>query len=331
MDTSAAAVVEREARWRAPAAAASLLGVALIFASGLFSQVSGDGNAELLRSVHEHGGSVTLTGIAQGLGFALLAVPVLYLFRAAAARAPQVRRQLVGLVVAAPLFLALSAGLSSQARQEAADAFVSGKAEPTLTRAEAKRECAAERRDDGARSFAEDYEPQAGESALAACEGRKLADDAAGNAIGEASLASLVVGLGIAGGIGFAVAMFYTCLWAMRGGLLSRFWGSLGMALGIATIIGLIFFTFIWFGYFGLMLLGVLPGGRPPAWDEGRAVPWPTPGEKAANELHQENLPEDIEVDAQRVGDDAGPLSGGAGGGESAGPPRKRKRRGGGE
>lgn len=318
MNTPSATVVERETRGRPLAAAASLLGVALIFASGLTSRATGDGKAELLRSVHEHAGSVTVTGLLQAVGFALLAVPVFYLFRAAAARAPQVRNQLIGLAIAAPLFLALSAGLSAQARQEAADAFLAGKAEPSLSRAEAQRECADERRDDGAREFAEEYEPAAGESARAACETRKLEDDAAGKAIGEASLSSLVVGLGIAGGIGFAVAMFYTCLWAMRTGLLTRFWGSLGMALGIATMIGLIFFTFIWFAYFGLLLLGVLPGGRPPAWDEGRAIPWPTPGEKAAAELHQENLPPDAQVDAQPAEGDAG-ATGDA--------PRKRKRR----
>jgi hypothetical protein len=71
----------------------------------------------------------------------------------------------------------------------------------------------------------------------------------------------------------------------MRTGLLSRFWGSLGMALGIATLFGLIIFTLIWFIYFGLLVLGKVPGGRPPAWEEGEAVPWPTPGEQAAAEL----------------------------------------------
>jgi len=281
---SAVAVVEREERRRRPVAAASLLGVALIFASGLVNRARGDGTAELLRSVHEHAGSVTAAGIMQALGFALLALPILFLFRAAAARAPQVRTQLVGLVVAAPLFLALSAGLSAGARQEAADAFVAGDAKPEVSRAEARRDCAEERRDDGASKFAEEHEPRSGESALDACVTGKLEDDAADVAIGEASLASLVVGLGLAGGIGFAVAMFYTGLWAMRSGLLTRFWGSLGMALGIATMIGLIFFTFIWFAYFGLLLLGALPGGRPRAWEEGRAIPWPTPGEKPAGE-----------------------------------------------
>jgi hypothetical protein len=32
-------------------------------------------------------------------------------------------------------------------------------------------------------------------------------------------------------------------------------------------------------------VLDRLPGGRPPAWDAGEAIPWPSPGEKAAAEL----------------------------------------------
>ena len=71
----------------------------------------------------------------------------------------------------------------------------------------------------------------------------------------------------------------------MRTGLLTRFWGSLGMALGVAALLLLVQFTMIWFIYFGLLLLGRLPGGRPPAWAAGEAIPWPTPGEKAAASL----------------------------------------------
>ena len=71
----------------------------------------------------------------------------------------------------------------------------------------------------------------------------------------------------------------------MRTGLLTRFWGSLGMALGVAALLLLVQFTMIWFIYFGLLLLGSLPGGRPPAWAAGEAIPWPTPGEKAAASL----------------------------------------------
>jgi hypothetical protein len=33
------------------------------------------------------------------------------------------------------------------------------------------------------------------------------------------------------------------------------------------------------------MLTGRVPGGRPPAWESGEAMPWPKPGEEAATAL----------------------------------------------
>ena len=43
---------------------------------------------------------------------------------------------------------------------------------------------------------------------------------------------------GLAGGLALLVALFYTCLQAMRTGLLTRFWGSLGMARRRRSLIG---------------------------------------------------------------------------------------------
>jgi hypothetical protein len=287
-------ILEWERRWSLPVGLTALLAVALMIASGLVSSVSGTGDAELLRSAHEHAGSVTLAGLLQALGFALLAVPLVYLFRVVRARSDRVRNQLIGLVVIAPLFLGLSAALATEARHEAADQFVAGEAKSTLSPKEARKECVSQRQDEGGKDFADEFDPAPGESALAACEERKLEDDEASNAIGEASLASFVSGLGIAGALGFVVALFYSCLWAMRTGILTRFWGSLGMAVGIAALLGLIVFTLGWFLYFAFLVLGKVPGGRPPAWAAGEAIPWPTPGEKAAAELEPSD-PDSVE------------------------------------
>jgi hypothetical protein len=310
-----------EARWAVPVAATTFLAVVLMVASGLVRSVSGEGDAEILRSVHEHGGSVIFSGLLQAAGFALLAVPLVYLFRVVRARSDRVLPQLIGLVIIAPLFLGISAGLAGGARNEAADQFVAGEAESTLSAKEAKEKCVADRQDEGGKAFAEEFEPAQGETALAACEDREIEDDEASNAIGEASLASFVSGLGIAGGLGFVVALFYSCLWAMRTGILTRFWGSLGMALGIAALLGLILFTLIWFIYFGLLVIGRVPGGRPPAWAAGEAIPWPTPGEKAAAELEASDPPEEPEPPALSNGNGDSPGDGG--GGER----RKRKQR----
>jgi flagellar biogenesis protein FliO len=281
-----AEILEWESRWAMPVAAATLVAVAFLVASVFAGgSVSGDGEAEILRSTHEHSSAVTVTSLLQALGFALFALPLYYLFRAAQGRSDRVRRQFVGLIVVAPLFLAISSGLSAAARNDAASAFVAGDAKPTLTRSEAKKDCAEERDDLGEEDFAAEFDPKAGQSPLAACEDRQLEDDAATEARSEASTAAAVSGFGIAGALGLAVALFYVGLWSMRTGLLGRFWASLGMALGVAIVFGLFPLALVWFLYLALLIGGWVPGGRPPAWEAGEAIPWPTPGEKAAEEL----------------------------------------------
>lgn len=288
MGRSREEILEWEARWRVPAAVASIGAVLLFFASQfVISGIRGDGSAEFLREADAHASTLTISGALQVVALLGLGVALVYLFRATAARSEKMLPQLVGLFVAAPLFLAVSAGLTPVVTGEAADQFVAGEAKPSMSTAEASKECGEEREDEGAADFASEHD--GGSGPLADCTATKLADDAAENAISDAGLRGIFTGLQLAGLLGLAFCMLYGCLNAMRAGLLTRFWGSLGMALGVAGLLGLIPFTFAWFLYFGLLVAGWIPGGRPPAWAEGKAVPWPTPGEKAAEELQPEN------------------------------------------
>jgi len=289
MQDEKGSVRARERRWAIPVGIASILAVILLVAARPLN-VSGDGSADFLREAHDQGGAVVLSGAMQVVAFLLLGLPLVYLFRAVQARSDRVRPQLIGLILVAPLFLALSSGLSIGVTTEAADQFASGDAKPELTPKEAKEECIEERRDKGNDFLVEEYDPAKGEASLNACESRKSEDDAASNAITEASLAPIATGLGIAGALGFAITLLYSGLWAMRTGVLSRFWGSLGMVAGVAFVLGPIFLlvTLVFFVYFGLLALGIIPGGKPPAWEAGEAVPWPTAGEKAAAELEPE-------------------------------------------
>jgi hypothetical protein len=278
----------RESRWAVPVGIASILAVVLLIASRPLS-VSGDGQAEFLREADAHAGQILLSDLMQALAYLLLALPLVYLFRAAAARSDRVRPQLIGLLVAAPLFLALSSGLSIGVTNEGADSFLAGKADPSLTPAEAREECSEEREDEGGDFLVDEYSPAKGESPLRACEDRKLEDDEAKQAIGESSLVPIATGLGLAGIFGLLVGLLYVGLWSMRTGLLSRFWGALGMVAGISFLLGpLIFVAMVFFVYFGLLALGIIPGGRPPAWEAGEAIPWETPGERAAVEMEPE-------------------------------------------
>jgi small-conductance mechanosensitive channel len=259
-------VRERETRWARPAALAALAGALLIFLPTFVSSVSGSGEAEALRSVDAHAANVTLTSLMPALAFLLFAVPLVYLFLAARARSERVQPAVIVILLVAPLLVAAGTVLYGQARQEGAESFVAGEAKPSISAQDVKDECE-------------------GEKPFAACEKEKREDDAASNAIGDASLTPIATVVSLIGTLLFAIALFYTCLWAMRTGLLSRFWGSLGMALGIAILIGFVIFAIVWFAYLGLLYLGLLPGGKPAAWEAGEAVPWETPGERAAAEL----------------------------------------------
>jgi hypothetical protein len=286
-------IIERERRRATPVAVLSILAVVL-FAISLFllaNKYGRGGNAELLRKVDQDSGTLILAYVIRAIGSALLAIPLVYLFRAAHARSETMRGQLIGLTIAGPLFLAVLAVATGLSLHAAAPDFV------------------------------------AVEKARHALGTGDHANSVAQNVINDQSLSGLTVGFGIAGTIGFAIAMAYTCFHAMRVGLLTRFWGSLGAALGVASIL-VLQYTLLWIVYLGLLIGGWTPRGRPPAWAAGKAVPWPTPGEKAAASLKSDS-------DPSAGGDQDG---GGSGGGDDEagtavepvqqpGERRKRKRR----
>lgn len=253
-----------EERWSRPAALAGLASVIFVIAAIIVASQavgSGSGDAGLLRDVDQHRSAQMISSILQAIGVGLLAAPLYYLFRAANSRSERMRGQLVGVVVAAPLFLAALAILSGISTLHAASDFVFNEVPRLL-----------------AKGVALDSD---------------RANEIANDTITEAPLRPLAAGFGLGGQLGFAVAMVYTCLYAMRVGLLPRFWGSLGMALGAVSFI---FFQFalLWFVYLAFLLIGRVPGGKPPAWESGEAIPWPTPGEKAASQISPpaEDLPQ---------------------------------------
>lgn len=283
-------ILEWEARWSVPAGAVTFLAIVLLIVGAVVSAaVSGDDKAEILRSAHEHSSSLVAGSLLQAVGFILLAAPLIVLFKAAAARSERVRPQLIGLVAVAPLFFGVATGLNGFATTEAADRFVAGEAKPGISPKEATADCEDELAEKGGEKFNDEHGGGNPAATVPRCAEEKAADEEADNAIGEASLTGPATGFGLAGKLGLAIALLYIGLWAMRVGLLTRFWGSLGMALGVAALLGLVIFLVVWFAYVALLLVGVMPGGKPPAWAAGEAIPWPTPGEKAAAELEPES------------------------------------------
>ena len=126
--------------------------------------------------------------------------------------------------------------------------------------------------------------------------------------------------------LGLIVAMIYTPLQAVRAGLLTRFFGTLGMALGVSIILlgppGTLLLA-LWIGWLGLLFVGRTPGGRPPAWEAGEAIPWLRPGEEQGSAT--ERNCETIDGEATEVPHGGEPA--GTPAGQSGAPRRKRKRR----
>ena len=81
--------------------------------------------------------------------------------------------------------------------------------------------------------------------------------------------------LGISAVLALAFWLVKGSLDAMRAGLLTRFMGVLGVALGPAFVLG--FGSLIlplWLIALAALFLGFWPRGLPPAWETGEAVPW---------------------------------------------------------
>jgi hypothetical protein len=132
-------------------------------------------------------------------------------------------------------------------------------------------------------------------------------DDAARNILHDQGAYDVYGGLDFAGRLGLVVGIVYTSLHAMRSGLMTRFWGTLGMALGAGILFigpsALLVFALV----ASLLVANLWPGGRPPAWDAGVAMPWPKPGEAIAGtagpvaDPEEPARPEDFEGSAEEV------------------------------
>lgn len=83
--------------------------------------------------------------------------------------------------------------------------------------------------------------------------------------------------IGLLGKAVFAFALVMVSLNAMRVGLLTRFLGILGILAGVTSLlINLPIVTAFWLLALGALFFGRMPSGTPPAWETGRAEPWPT-------------------------------------------------------
>jgi hypothetical protein len=230
-------------RWLRPAGILAIVG-ALLFAAALVLQQPGVGedDAERLTNFNDHATQLILSqGILQCIAMLMFTVPLYVLFKCAQARAEQVKAALVGFAFIGPVLFGLSGVILTFGLNDVSDQFV------------------------------EQLPAGAGEDAR-----EDLADDLIDDS-GTVQTGALLRFPAI---LGLVIGLVYIPLWAMRTGLLTRFWATLGMALGASLILipfGIIGVV-MWLATLGLMLAGWWPGPRPPAWEAGVAIPWPSPG-----------------------------------------------------
>jgi hypothetical protein len=349
-------IIERERRWAVPAAiaafAASLLFLAPIVIQQTADLYSGASSARQLTSLDDHGSTVLFASVVRALAFLALTGPLLYLFRAAQARNPRVQPRLVPFVFIGPVLFAAAGVVVAIGINNAASDFVSSPPEPERSyqqfQAQLKDQAAdidhvtiysandaLEVKQSNGDFYAVRKFPSADEDAIV-----KQLDDAsidhdtqsdaetgppdaqATDVTNTSTTVQAGYGLELAARLGLIVGMVYVSLQALRTGLLTRFAGSLGIALGAAAILipPVVFFAAIlwafFLGYVGFLFLGRLPSGRPPAWETGEAIPWQRPGEEPAR-----GGGDAIEGDAREVEAD------GSGSKRSAAPRQKRKRK----
>jgi hypothetical protein len=252
-------ILDREQNLGRKAGLLGLLAVVLLFASQLIplGDVVNEDTAESLAAVPDNRSNLLIASLLTAFAQILMAAPLWAMFEAASARSTSMRRALIGLTIAGPIFAAAATVTGFFALDAAADAFL---------------------------------DPAAGYD-LASQEDADAALD-------DQGVRQLALGLGSAAGISLVIAIVYTSLNAMRVGLLSRFWGTLSMALGVALLLpGFSLLSLpIVIGAFSLLLSGLWPGSRPLAWETGQAEdPTLRPGGDDPEDGEEQARPEDFE------------------------------------
>jgi hypothetical protein len=298
--------------WLRPAGIMAIAGALLFAVSLVLQQVGvGDNDAERLQLFHDHQGQLMLAQAINSVGFLLFAPALYVLFWSARARSERVRQAMVVFTVIGPILFAVSNLVLAFGLKDVSKQYID---QAPAREAQARQQAQAQA--PGAKPAPKGEAGGSTTTTTAKTPDQAASDakdDFANDLIDDSSTVKTGAGLRFPAILGLLIGLIYIPLWAMRTGLLPRFWATLGMALGASLILlpfGILGVV-IWFAALGLMLGGWWPGPRPPAWEAGEAIPWlrpeeefgprggPPPGEGggpiegSGREIEEPPLPED--------------------------------------
>ena len=283
-------ILEREERWARPVAVSALAVAVLFIAAAILSAGAisdSDNSSAFLEDFESSGGTQLVVSILQAIGLALLAIPLLFLFQAAAARSDRMRTAFIGITVAGPLFLAAAFIARWFAFDGAAEEFVMGAGDP------------ADSPDDRADELIED------QAAFGITQGLQFAGS-----------------LGIVFGVGYT--SLYAMRTGLLTRFLGTLGIVLGVSvLFLGTALGVVIFVVI----VGFIVGGFWSRARPPAWEAGEAIPWPRRGAPPPEppSVEEPGLPEGFGEQPADESEGAQP-SGESSAGEQRPRKRKRRR-----
>lgn len=241
-----------EARAGRPAAAAAILSALTGFGGWiLYQSVIADrreGTDGFLEALDRQATAFIASGALQALSLLLLVPPLLYLYRAIKHRRPDLTQAAAVLAVLGAVAFAISTVLQQIKLVDIAGDFFPFDIP----------ENASELRGD---EYAEAVDP-----------------DKAAEKFAREELSPALQGIGLGGTFSLAFSVVMLSINAIRVGLLSRFMGILGVAMGAMFVIPFgiqPILQLFWLCALGALILGRWPGGRGPAWQTGEAIPWP--------------------------------------------------------
>jgi hypothetical protein len=349
-------LLDYQGRWLRKAGFAGIAGALIVAAAIVLQRAgldlpNGDSDADQLVFEHAHSSRLIYSSVIQGIGFSLFAIPLAFLFRSAAGRAARIRRAFLPVILLGPLAFGIGLAISSVGSTIAASDFADqepAKVQQAREQATQAQAATPAPKAKGQTTSTASTTTGTGSTATpttAAAAKPKTPDQAAHDAREDLAdhlnrhTTVLIVGgiISTLGVLAMVFGMIYTNLWCMRLGLLTRFWGAIGMAFGLFLVIPLfppIPGLVLWFAVTGLMLAGLWPRPLPPAWAAGEAIPWQRPGDDLGPPPAERGPSGTVEGSGREVSEPPLPEEGGANGeppqppyGETQGQRRKKRKR----